>query len=128
ITGEVEPLLYAYMAGILKNKESTAIKINGVPDHIHILFRLSKNHALAKVVEAVKKDSSKWIKCQGIRDFKWQIGYGAFSVSSSKLEVVRNYIINQKEHHKKQTLKEEIEAFVKEYDISAYDEQYFWND
>jgi REP element-mobilizing transposase RayT len=89
------------MAGILKNMDSPAIKINSVTDQVHILFRLSKNHALAKVVEEAKKASSKWMKEEGVKGFTWQIGYAAFSVSSSKVEVVTNYIINQKEHHKK---------------------------
>ena len=57
ISEQIEPQLHSYMAGILKNMESPAIKINSVPDHVHILFRLSKNYALAKVVEEVKKQS-----------------------------------------------------------------------
>jgi REP element-mobilizing transposase RayT len=113
------------MAGILKNMESPALKINSVPDHIHILFRLSKNHALAKVVEEVKKQSSKWMKEKGVNGFTWQIGYGAFSVSSYKVEVVTNYIIRQKEHHKIVTFKDEIEKFVKEYNVTEYDAKYF---
>ncbi len=69
INDVIEESLHAYMAGILKNLESPAIKINSVPDHVHILFRLSKNYALAKVVEEVKKQSSKWMKAQGIKGF-----------------------------------------------------------
>ena len=115
------------MAGIFKNLESPAIKINSVPDHVHILFRLSKNHALAKVVENVKKDSSKWMKTNRVNGFSWQIGYGAFSVSASKVEAVSNYILRQKEHHKKRTYREEVEEFVREYDVIAYDPQYFWD-
>ena len=75
ITDDIRPNLHAYMAGILKNKESPALRINSVADHIHILFRLSKNHSLAKVVEEVKKHSSKWMKTEGIHGFTWQIGY-----------------------------------------------------
>ncbi len=127
ITEEIEPELHSYIGGILKNKESPAIKINSVPDHIHILFRLSKNYALAKVVEDVKKSSSRWMKRQGVEGFTWQIGYGAFSVSSSQLEVVKRYIVNQKEHHKVKTYEEEVEKFIKEYDIIEYDKKYFWD-
>jgi len=127
IQENIEPSLHAYMAGILKNMESPALKINSVPDHIHILFRLSKNHALAKVVEEVKKQSSKWMKEKGVNGFTWQIGYGAFSVSSYKVEVVTNYIIRQKEHHKIVTFKDELEKFVKEYNVSEYDAKYFWD-
>jgi REP element-mobilizing transposase RayT len=100
--------LHGYIQGVMKNMESPAIKINSVEDHIHILFHLSKNYALSKVIELVKKDSSKWVKTiEGASDqFSWQTGYGAFSVSSSKLEIVKKYIQNQEEHHKKTTYKE----------------------
>jgi putative transposase len=126
---ESEARLHAYMAGILKDMQSPALIINSVPDHAHILFRLSKNYALAKVVEEVKKSSSKWVKAElsDMKLFKWQIGYGAFSVSSSKVDVVKNYIANQKEHHKKVDFKKEVEEFVRQYDIIEYDEKYFWD-
>ena len=77
----VRPELHKYMNGILKDWDSPAIIIGSVADHAHLLFRLSKNHALSKIVEHVKKGSSKWIKTQGARytDFHWQAGYGAFS-------------------------------------------------
>ena len=116
------------MAGTLKKYESPALIINSVPDHTHILFRLSKNYALAKVVEEVKKQSSKWFKEieHGNSKFSWQTGYGAFSVSSSKLDVVRKYILNQKEHHRKVSYQEEVEEFVRQYDIIEYDPTYFW--
>ena len=127
ISEQIEPQLHSYMGGILKNKECPPLKINSVPDHVHILFRLSKNHALAKIVEVVKKESSKWMKTKGITGFTWQIGYGAFSVSSSKVETVINYISNQKQHHKTKTYKEEVEEFIKKYDLIEYDEKYFWS-
>lgn len=112
INETVEPSLHAYIAGILKNLGSPALKINSMPDHIHILFRLSKNYTLAKVVEEVKKQSSKWMRQQGVSGFTWQGGYGAFSVSSYKVEVVKNYIIRQKEHHKNVSYKKEVEKFI----------------
>ena len=121
--------LHAYMAGTLKKYESPSIIINSVPDHIHILFRLSKNYGLAKIVEELKKQSSKWMKetNDNNKNFSWQIGYGAFSVSSSKLEVVKNYIVGQKEHHSKKTYQEEVEEFIHQYDLIEYDSKYFWS-
>ncbi len=129
ITLEIEDRLHAYIIGILKDLESPSLITNSAYDHIHILFRLSKNITLAKVVEEVKKSSSRWIKDLpgGSPNFKWQIGYGAFSVSSSKVEIVKRYIKNQKVHHSKRTYKDEIEEFIKEYDIIEYDENYFWD-
>lgn len=115
------------MAGILKNLNSPALKINSVPDHIHILFRLSKNHALSKVLEEIKKSTSKWMKEQGIINFTWQIGYGAFSVSSSKVDTVIKYIENQKTHHQKDSFKDEFERFAIECELLDYNSQYFWD-
>lgn len=128
IQAKWESKLHSYIAGILKNYESPALEINSVPDHIHILFRLSKNYALAKVIENVKKESSKWIKANTLNDkFAWQVGYGAFSVSSSRLPAVQTYIHKQKEHHQKVSFEEEVENFFKNYNISDYDKRYFWS-
>ena len=66
------------------------------------------------------------MKTKGVSDFIWQIGYGAFSVSSSKVDVVRKYIENQQEHHRKKTFIEEVELFMKEYNMKDYDKLYFW--
>lgn len=126
----IEERLHEYIAGTLKKYQSPALIINSVSDHIHILFCLSKNYSIAKVVEEVKKGSSKWMKevKEGNAKFSWQVGYGAFSVSSSKIEIVKKYIENQKNHHKTKTYKEEVESFLEQYDVIGYDEKYFWND
>ena len=82
INQKAENQLHAYIAGTLKVYDSPAIIINSVPDHIHILFRLSKNFALAKIVEEIKKQSSKWMKQVegGYKDFSWQIRIFTYSV------------------------------------------------
>lgn len=128
ISETIEPELYAYMASILKTCESPALIINGMPEHIHILSRLSKNYAVSKVVEQVKKKSSKWIKGKGktFEQFYWQNGYGAFSVSQSQVEKVRKYIANQKAHHKKQPFQDEYRSLLQKYEID-FDEQYVWD-
>jgi REP-associated tyrosine transposase len=126
ITEKVELKLHSYLSEILENLGCPVLKINSVPDHIHILFRLSKKQALAKIIEIIKKESSKWLKMQGINQFYWQLGYGAFSVSPAKIEIVKKYIETQKEHHKKKSFKEELEEFFKESKILEYDPVYFW--
>ena len=130
INYSIEARLHEYLAGTLKKYDSPALIINSVPDHVHILFCLSKNYALAKVIEEIKKGSSKWMKEieNGNSKFSWQIGYGAFSVSSSKLEIVKNYIVNQKQHHKSKTYREEVEEFLKEYDVLEYNPKFFWDE
>ena len=89
--------LFSYQAGIFKQWESPALVIGGVEDHVHALFALSKNHPLKKIVEEVKKGSSKWMKSDGPRNrqFSWQAGYAAFSVSQSNAEAVEKYIKGQ---------------------------------
>jgi len=120
--------LNAYVGGALSNLGCQPIAVNSMPDHTHILCRLSRNHALAKVIEEVKKTSSKWVKTKapGLGDFYWQAGYGAFSVSQSNVEAVRQYILDQEQHHRKRSFQDEFRAFLKRHDIE-YDERYIWD-
>jgi REP element-mobilizing transposase RayT len=126
LSDDVRPELHPYMATILNGKESPAILINSVEDHAHVLFRLSKNHALCDVIESLKKDSSKWIKTKGrnYRNFHWQSGYGAFSVANPTWP--RWSASKQKEHHRRSTFQEEFRAFLKRYQV-PYDERYVWD-
>jgi len=127
IRTEDEKELYAYIGGIIKANESFPIQINGTENHLHILTTMSKNISLAKFVEEIKRNSSRWIKSKGehYRFFTWQGGYAGFSVSQSKMSVVEKYIENQKYHHKKETFKEEYFKFLREYNIE-FDEKYIW--
>ena len=79
-------------------------------------------------MEELKSHSSKWIKTKGneFKNFYWQDGYGAFSVNPSEVEIVINYIANQKEHHSKKTFQDEYKAVLKKYEVS-YDERYVWD-
>jgi putative transposase len=129
IIGEkIEDELYAYMSSILKSFQSSSLIINGTADHIHILCLQSKNYAIPKLVEQVKKNSSRWIKRKGARysKFRWQGGYGAFSVSQSHVEMVRRYILKQKEHYRKRSYNGELREFLVRYYI-PYDERYIWD-
>jgi len=123
----VRESLHAYIAGIFKEQDSPCLAINFVADHVHVLFCLNKNAALAEVIMQAKKGASRWMKTQGPRyaDFGWQNGYGAFSVSQSSVANVRHYIANQAEHHRVVTFQEELRAFLKRHEIE-YDERYIW--
>lgn len=125
---DVRVALFAYQAGIFKQWESPALVIGGIEDHVHALFSLSKNHALKKIVEEVKKGSSKWMKTDGTtnRDFHWQNGYAASSVSESNVPEVRRYIENQREHHRKMTFQEELRALLTRHGVE-FDERYVWD-
>lgn len=121
--------LYAYMGAIIKDNNSIPIIINGVDDHVHVFCIMSKNIALAKLVEEIKRHSSRWIKTLSsyYNQFSWQGGYGGFSVSPSLLASTKKYIKNQESHHKKNSFKEEYLQFLKEYGVD-YDENYLWTD
>ena len=120
--------LHKYMAGILQEWDSPGIIVGSVSDHAHLLFCLSKNHSLSKLVEQVKTGSSKWIKTQGERysAFHWQAGYGAFSVSQSNAGRVETYITNQEEHHRTRNFQDELRAFLKRHQVE-FDERYVWD-
>ena len=123
------PALFAYVDGIIVNKKSMVIQIGGVPNHIHILCTLPRTVSMADFVEDIKKCSSRWIKTLNpyYSQFAWQGGYGIFSVSASAVEKVKRYVMNQKEHHRKKTFREEYEAFLQAYNI-VYNPEFVFRD
>ena len=125
---ELRPRLFPYMGGILKRLGSVPLMVNGVEDHVHILCRLSKSLDVSALVRELKRDSSKWIKDENPRlaDFYWQNGYAAFSVSESNVEIVKRYIQNQEEHHRKMTFQDELRALLKRHRVE-FDERYVWD-
>jgi putative transposase len=128
LTDSVREVLHAYMATVLKNLGCVPVLINSVEDHVHLLFDLARTASVSQVVEDVKKSSSQWIKTQGVEfaAFAWQAGYGAFAVSASNVEMVRAYVVNQREHHRTKTFQEEYRLFLDRHGI-AYDEKYVWD-
>ena len=129
IRPQEKPDLCAYIASIIKDRQSIPIIINGTENHLHILCVMSKNIALADFMEDIKKYSSRWIKTKNdsYKSFAWQGGYAGFSVSPSLQEKTRNYIERQEEHHKKLSFQEEYLLFLKEYGID-YNEDFLWRD
>jgi REP element-mobilizing transposase RayT len=128
IDKEIKPRLMEYLGGACRKLECTPLQVGGTNDHIHILCVLSKKITQIKLLEEVKKSSSKWIKtiAPKYHSFYWQKGHGIFSVNPSEIDVVVEYIKNQEEHHKTRTFKEEYLAFLKKYKIE-YDEKYLWD-
>ena len=120
--------LHAYTCGILHKLDCAVIEINSVRDHVHILFRQSKNYAPAKIVEQVKSASTCWLKEQNTyySDFAWQGGYGEFSVSPSHIDVVKEYIRSQPNHHKQEDFQTEFRRFC-ERNGRPLDERYAWD-
>ncbi|KYG71874.1 transposase [Roseivirga spongicola] len=124
-----EDALFRYITGIIQNHGHRVLQVNGMPDHVHILFGMKPDQALSDLIKQVKQDSSKWINQQGYVKgrFSWQAGYGAFSYSKSQIPRVVRYIQNQKEHHKKKTFREEYLEFLKAFEID-FNEGYIFNE
>ncbi len=120
--------LFKYLAGVCKELESYPIIIGGVDDHVHLLINLSQKMALMNLIEKLKVRSSKWIKTKGASysNFYWQRGYGCFSVNPRQMELVKEYIKNQEDHHKKESFQDEYRAFLLKYNI-VYQERYVWD-
>jgi REP element-mobilizing transposase RayT len=108
--------LYRYIWGIIKNKNSVLYRINGVEDHVHILFSLHPTIALSDFMREMKAETSKMLKrTAGFENFEaWSEGYAALTYSLNDKDKIINYIKNQREHHKKVSLREEYEAFLAE--------------
>ncbi|TSA19741.1 IS200/IS605 family transposase [bacterium] len=120
--------MHAYLGGTCNNLDCPVLTVGGVADHVHILCALSRNLSIAKVIGDIKRGSSKWIKTKGrmLTKFAWQNGYGVFSVGQSEVEHVRQYIVDQEDHHRKKTFQDEYRSFLKEYGVN-YDERYIWD-
>ena len=122
-----EERLYQYITGIVQNKGQKMLAINGMPDHIHFFIGMKPSCCLSDLVREVKKASNEMINENKLSKFKfnWQEGYGAFSYSHSQIDSVVKYIINQKEHHKKQTFREEYMDFLKKFEIEFKEDYLF---
>jgi len=118
--------LYAYISGIIKNKNSYLYRINGVENHLHILTDLHPSIALADYVREIKVSTSIWMKNSGLFPmFKgWSEGYGAFTCSYMDLGRLIDYIKIQQEHHRKKTFEDEYRSLLLEFGIKI-DERYF---
>ena len=118
IPRDVQANLWSYLAGICRNQEMAAIAINGMEDHAHLLFHLPPIMSLAKAVQLLKANSSKWMNEHG-RRFAWQEGYSAFSVSISNTATVAKYIRNQEQHHRKMTFEQEYRALLQKHGVEG---------
>jgi REP element-mobilizing transposase RayT len=126
ITNELRPKLHAYIIGVIGKLGASVVEVYANPDHVHILCTLPRVVAISKLMQEVKASSSKWLKSQGISGFRWQDGYGAFSVSYYDLNKTANYIRNQEEHHKKKDFKKEYLNLLEDHNIE-FDVNYLWD-
>lgn len=124
IVPEVKSELYAYLGGLTKELKGKAYGINGDADHVHMLVNLPPVVSISDALRFIKCNSSGWIHDRWPRrEFSWQPGYGAFSVSKSNVGGVLDYISKQEMHHKRKTFREEFLDFLRKHEIE-YDERY----
>lgn len=126
ITDDNAQELYGYIMGFIKNKKSFLYRINGMPDHIHMLVAIHPTISLADFVKHLKTSTNAWIKSHNkFPEFKsWGEKYAAFSVRYQDKDIIINYIKNQQEHHKKEDFQHEYRRLVEESGVEI-DERYF---
>lgn len=118
--------LHSYLGGIVKTMNGVPLAVGGIEDHVHMLIGLRSTHRLDYVVRDVKSGSSGWAHGHpGQKSFGWQGGYFGATVSPSQIERVRKYVLNQEEHHKKQSFQDEYIELLKLNGV-VYDERYVW--
>ena len=127
ITKEWRDDLHKYISGIISDEGAKSLAVGGWKDHVHVLFGLQPVLSISELLKKIKANSSRWINEQHFVEgkFQWQEGYGAFSYSRSQRDPVIKYIMNQEEHHRKQTFKEEYLAMLKNFKVE-YDEKYLF--
>jgi len=127
ITKEWRDRLHSYISGVLKNEGATSLAVGGWMDHVHIFYGMPPTKNISELMRVVKASSSKWINENSLvkGKFQWQEGYAAFSYSRSQRDTVINYIMQQEEHHRKKSFKEEYLEMLKNFEVD-YDEKYLF--
>ena len=127
ITKDWRDNLHQYISGIITKKGAKSLAVGGWKDHVHILFGMPVTTCISDFMSIVKANSSKWINEQKFLEnkFQWQDGYAAFSYARSQRNIVINYIINQEEHHRTKSFREEYLKMLSDFDV-AYDDKYLF--
>ena len=126
IVPEFQVRLWAYMGGIAREHGMKALGIGGTEDHVHLLLSLPATVPIASAMQQIKSASSHWMsEICAMKDFEWQVGYGAFSIGWSQVDATLAYIARQEEHHRKRNFQAEFVAFLKKHHIE-YDPRYVW--
>jgi REP element-mobilizing transposase RayT len=120
--------VFKYISGIISNKNQKPIIVNGVSDHVHILVGMKSSISVSELVRDIKNNSTNFIRdMQWLPNkFNWQEGHGAFSYSSKDVDFIYNYILNQEEHHKKFSFREEYIDLLNQFQIE-FDEKYLFD-
>lgn len=124
---EIRPAVFSYISGIIKEMKHKPLTINGMHDHVHIFLGLNPNVSISDTIRDIKRASTLYINSNHLSPYKfeWQNGYGAFSYGRSQVDNVYRYIMNQQEHHRKRTFREEYIEFLRAFDIEYKEEFLF---
>jgi putative transposase len=127
LTAAHQPRLYEYIGGTIRRQGGIALEINGVTDHVHVLAKLRQDKALSDVIRDLKAGASGWLHevFPELRQFAWQNGYGAFTVSATEVASVRRYIANQQAHHQRQSFEDEFVQLLRLHEVE-FDQRYLW--
>ena len=124
---QIRKELHGVLAGKAKTVGCNPIIVGGVADHVHLLTTLSRTVTIADSVKEIKRGSNQWVKDHlNIKNFSWQAGYGAFSVSKSNVDSVTAYIANQEIHHQENDFQNEFRRLLERHGIE-FDERYVWD-
>lgn len=127
IEPEIQPRLFEYIGGILRNHSCRLIAAGGIPDHVHLLVSLGRTLAVADAVRLIKSNSSGWMHEElALPEFHWQNGYGAFAVSYSNIGAVKTYLANPEHHHRRDSFQDEFRELLRRHDLE-WDERYVWD-
>jgi len=125
IAADLQPRLYRYLGGIVRDERGVAHEIGGVADHVHLLIQWRADEALSTLMRRLKANSSTWVHREfpTMRTFYWQEGYAVFTVSPSQFDRVRQYVHDQPAHHRQRGFAEELRELLDAHGIE-YDERY----
>jgi putative transposase len=126
IEADWEERLYSVIGGIVRDNKGVLLAAGGMPNHVHLLISCRPTVALSSLLRDIKSNSSNWVHEQFTKDFAWQEGYSAFTVSHSGIPDVKDYLAHQKEHHRKRDYKEELLAMLKLNEVE-FDERYVFD-
>jgi REP element-mobilizing transposase RayT len=128
IDANLQERLFEYMGGVLRDQRGKLLAAGGMPDHVHLLVSLDKQRGISETIRDLKANSSRWAHetFANQAGFAWQTGYGAFAVSYSNLDVVRDYLARQSEHHPARSFQDEFLELLRRHHIE-FDERYMWD-
>jgi putative transposase len=120
--------LYSYIGGIIRGEGGVLLEINGMSDHVHLLVKLKPSKSISEMLNRIKAKSSKWLNEEKLKlqKFGWQDGFAAFTVSESQVELVRQYIRDQQEHHRRISYQDEVRALLEKHGVE-FEERYLWD-